>query len=251
MTVESAVLLGLSMAVAAGTGLLLVGTPARWLADTADAEAVTGSRAFRPVLLVLAGIVIAGLAAFLVPVGPDWTAIAPGSGTEFVPPSLSTLDLVLMALVLGTTAGATPVLVVADLVVRRLPDRIMYPLIGVFVLACGLGIGLGSSTSWWFGLVGAVCGLLLFGGLHLLGRALHRPTMGLGDVKLAVVVAGVSSLISPWAPALVLVITMLVAGAWAIVAGARAGSLHQTTIAFGPAMLTGLWVGSVSARFVL
>ncbi|MBR7502561.1 hypothetical protein KCW65_20930, partial [Mycobacterium tuberculosis] len=81
MTVESAVLLGLSMAVAAGTGLLLVGTPARWLADTADAEAVTGSRAFRPVLLVLAGIVIAGLAAFLVPVGPDWTAIAPGSGT--------------------------------------------------------------------------------------------------------------------------------------------------------------------------
>ena len=75
--------------------------------------------------------------------------------------------------------------------------------------------------------------------------------MGLGDVKLAVVVAGVSALISPWAPALVLVVTMLVAGVWAIVAGVRAGSLHRTTIAFGPAMLTGLWVGSVSARFVL
>lgn len=253
MTVESAVLTGLAAAVAAVIGLVLVTAPARWLADPADTAAVTGSRAFRPVPLVLVGIAVAGIAGLLFPLPgpPSWTAVAPGSGTVFVPPSLSTLDLVLTALVLGTTAAATPVLIVSDLLVRRLPDRIMYPLIGLFVLSCVLGIVLGTAPMWWFGLIAAACGLLLFGGLHLLGRVMRRPTMGLGDVKLAVVVAGVAGLHSPWAPVLVLVVTMALAGVWAIVAGLRAGSLRGTTIAFGPAMLTGMWVGSVSARFVL
>ena len=251
----AALLIVVAMALAALTAVLLVTTPARWLHDASHSAEVTGSRAFRPWLLVLIGVLIAGAAA--VSVASDlltalaWTATAPGSGTTFAPPAPNSVDLALTVFLLGAVAGATPVLIVTDLLVRRLPDRIVYPLIGLTCAAIVTGILLGASPRWWFALAWAAAGLALFGGLHLLGRVLRRPTMGLGDVKLAFVVAGIAGLADPWAPALVLVLTMLIAGVWAILAGLRAGSLAGVTIAFGPAMLTGLWVGSVSAPFVL
>ncbi|WP_453984173.1 prepilin peptidase [Brevibacterium casei] len=250
----AALLIVVAMALAALTAIILVTTPARWLHDASHSTEVTGSRAFLPWLLVLIGVLIAGLAALALTLpgsAPTWTATAPGSGTTFVPPAPNWIDLALTALLLGAVAGATPVLILTDLLVRRLPDRIVYPLIGLTCAAIVAGILLGASPRWWFALAWAAAGLALFGGLHLLGRVLRRPTMGLGDVKLAFVVAGIAGLIDPWAPALVLVLTMLIAGVWAILAGLRAGRVAGVTIAFGPAMLTGLWVGSVSAPFVL
>ncbi|WP_137823954.1 A24 family peptidase [Brevibacterium sp. 2SA] len=249
--------IALTAVIAGGLAALLVATPARWLADDADFAALTGSRAFRPSLLITAAVLLAAVAAALFPIDqaiphpPEWTAHAPGSGTTLTPPHPTWIDFALTSLSLGAGAAVTPVLFVTDLQIRRLPDRIVYPLIVGLGAAFITGILIGNSTLWWFALLGAVVGILLFGAIHLVGRLVRKPTMGLGDVKLAFVVAGVSGLFSPWAPLVVLLLSVLIAGAWALIAGLRAHDLRATTIPFGPAMLSGLWLGSVGAPFVL
>ena len=56
-----------------------------------------------------------------------------------------------------------------------------------------------------------------------------------------------TGLYDPWAPPLVLVVMMLIAGVWALIGAIRARRLRGVTIAFGPAMLSGMWLG-VGAR---
>src|SRR5699024_5906006 len=75
--------------------------------------------------------------------------------------------------------------------------------------------------------------------------------MGLGDVKLAFIVFSTSALYHPWAAPVVLVVMMLIAGVWALIGAIRARRLRGVNIAFGPALLSGMWLGSVLARFVL
>lgn len=87
----------------------------------------------------------------------------------------------------------------------------MYPLIGAELLVLALGSLLGESQMWVLALIAGGAGVLFFGILHLIGRVMHARTMGLGDVKLAFVVFGVPTLFSVWAPALVLIIMMLIA----------------------------------------
>lgn len=250
-------LIGLTLAVSAATGVVLARGTHRWLADDEQLELLTRSRSFRRWWLVAGGIVIAAVAVLLFPSASvlaaetGWSAYAPRSGATFAPPTANALDPILLSLSLGTAAAATPFLFVVDILVHRLPDRIVYPLIGVELLICIVGAAFGGSRIWVLGLIAGGAAALFFGILHLIGRLLHARTMGLGDVKLAFIVFLTPTLFSPWAPALVFVIMMLIAGAAALIAAASRRSLAGTTIAFGPAMLSGMWFGAVLSPILL
>ncbi|GAA1951627.1 hypothetical protein GCM10009689_35970 [Brevibacterium antiquum] len=252
--------IGVSAVISAGLGILLARSASWWLADDDHAAVLVKTRLYRPLPLAILGIVLAVAAALLFP------AAAAGSGTMSDAGSMSeagsmsgaahladigSVDGLLLALSLSAAAAATPFLAVVDIVVHRLPDRIVYPLIGIELLTFVLGQLLGESAIWGLGLIAGGAGVLLFGVLYLSGRVMHARTMGLGDVKLAFLVFGMPALFSPWAPALVFIIMMLIAGVAALLAAAAKRSLKATTIAFGPAMLSGMWVGSVLAPILL
>lgn len=104
---------------------------------------------------------------------------------------------------------------------------------------------------WFWSFFAGFLGLGAFAALHLMGRLLGVRTMGLGDVKLAFIVFAVPGLFDPWAPALVLVAMMLISGVWALIGTIRAGRVRGVTIAFGPAMLSGMWLGCLFAPILL
>lgn len=244
--------IGVTAVIAAGLGVLLVCCRTWWLADDGHAAVLARTRLFRPLHLAILGTGLAIAAALLF---PDTSTILGSSLTDSggADPGgdFGTFDQLLLALSLGAAAAATPFLFVVDIVVHRLPDRIVYPLIGVELLALVLGLLLGESPVWGLGLVAGGAGVLFFGVLYLMGRVMHARTMGLGDVKLSFVVFCVPTLFSAWAPALVFIIMMLIAGIGALVSAAAKRSLRATTIAFGPAMLSGMWFGSVLAPILL
>lgn len=227
--------LALTIFVALAGGLVLARSTRWWLADDSRLTLVTGRR--RSPWTAVIGVILAAGAAMLFPFD---TGSAPNPA-----------DFILTAFVLGFVAAATPILISVDIRIRRLPDRIVYPLILLILAALVLGTVAGGRLNWYTGLIAGIAATVLFLALHLLGRLLRTRTMGLGDVKLAFVVFALAGLYDPWAPALVLIAMMLIAGLWALIAAVRKRRLAGTTIAFGPAMLSGMWLGSVFARFVL
>lgn len=250
-------LIGLSILISAAAGLILARTVAAWLADDAQLELISRVRPVRGPWLVIAGICIAAAAALLfpsgqvIPVDTGFTAYAPLSGTTFDPTAPNPADIILLALVLGVVAAATPFLIVVDIHVHRLPDRLVYPLIVVCLLTMVLGSLIGESRIWFIGLIAGLGAAAVFGLVHLIGRLMRMRTMGLGDVKLAFVVFSTAGLFDLWAPGLAFIVIMFIAGIWALIAAAVKRSLKATTIAFGPAMLSGMWVGSVVSPFLL
>ena len=206
---------------------------------------------------MLGGLVIAAVAALvftltvLAPLETGWSAHAPMSGETFAPDQPNSADRIISALLLGLASGATPFLITADVSLRRLPDRINIPL---SLLALGLiitGSVLGELPMWFTAFFAGLVALVFFIALHLFGRLLRARTMGLGDVKLAFIVFAVAGLFDLWAPALVLVVMMLIAGVWALVGAVRARRIRGVTIAFGPAMLSGMWLGCLFAPILL
>lgn len=206
---------------------------------------------------MLGGLVIAAVAALvftltvLAPLETGWSAHAPLSGETFAPDQPNSADRIISALLLGLASGATPFLITADLSVRRLPDRIVIPLSLVAVGLLITGSVLGELPMWFWSFFAGILGLVAFAALHLVGRLLGVRTMGLGDVKLAFIVFAVPGLFDPWAPALVLVAMMLISGVWALIGAIRAGRVRGVTIAFGPAMLSGMWLGCLFAPILL
>lgn len=226
--------IGVSVLIAVVVGLVLARTLRTWIADDAHAAVLEGSRG--NVGLVIVGTLIAAIGSLALPVGEALKTPADHIGT---------------ALLLGAVAGATPFLVRADVLVRRLPDRIVWPLIGIGLVTAVVASVLGGSSVWFLVLFAGVTATLLFAGLHLLGRAMNARTMGLGDVKLAFVVFSTATLFDPFAPALALVAMMLISGIWALIGAIRAGRVRGVTIAFGPAMLSGMWLGCLFAPILL
>lgn len=250
--------IGVSVVISAGLGILLARSTSWWLADDDHAAVLAKTRLYHPLPLAILGIVLAVAAALLFPAATAGSMSDAGSMSEAGSMSgaaqladIGSVDRLLLALSLSAAAAATPFLAVVDIVVHRLPDRIVYPLIGTELLTFVLGQLLGETAIWGLGLIAGGAGVLLFGVLYLSGRVMHARTMGLGDVKLAFLVFGVPAMFSPWAPALVFIIMMLTAGIAALLAAAAKRSLKATTIAFGPAMLSGMWVGSVLAPILL
>lgn len=251
------VMVGLAVLISIVAGLALAHGTRWWLADETQLHSLESSQAYRRPMLIAVGVVIAAAAAPLFPTAAvlpnmtGWTAYAPASGTTFTPSDPNVFDPLLLAVVLGLCSAATPFLVVVDLLVRRLPDRIVLPLIALVALSCLLGAAFGQPHIWIVGLFAGIGATVFFGLLHLIGRLLRTSTMGLGDVKLSFIVFTVAGLYSPWSPALVLVIMMLIAGLVALAAIVSKGRLRGTSIAFGPSMLSGMWLGSVLSPFLL
>ncbi|WP_166972108.1 prepilin peptidase [Brevibacterium atlanticum] len=252
-----AMVIGLTVLIALAVALVLARTTRFWLNDDTQLERLENSTLSPAWVPVLAGLVLAAVAAWAFPAhqivvgNGGWSAYAPLSGATFTPPQPNSADRIGTACFLGLGAGTTPVLFTTDVVVRRLPDRIVLPttLLGLAVII--IGSVLGASHMWFTAFFSGTIALIAFGLLHLLGRLLRRRTMGLGDVKLSFIVFATAGLYDPWAPALVLVAMMVIAGVWALVGVVRARRLRGVTIAFGPAMLSGMWLGSVTAPFVL
>src|SRR5699024_4855793 len=196
------------------------------------------------------GIVIAAVAAWFLPVDTVLSGAAGRAEAAYqsaavgaVPAVSESVDHLAAALILGSVAGVTPFLIRVDVLVHRLPDRLVYPLIGICFAAAALASFLGSSLVWSSALIIGTVATLAFAAIHLLGRVLGARTMGLGDVKLAFIVFSTSALYHPWAAAVVLVVMMVIAGVWALIGAVRARRLHGVNIAFGPAMLSGMWLG--------
>lgn len=252
-----AMVIGLTVLIALAVGLVLARTTRFWLNDESQLERLEKSTISRAWVPVLAGLVLAAVASWAFPlhqiVAGDggWSAYAPLSGTTFTPPQPNSADRIGTACFLGLVAGTTPFLFTTDILVRRLPDRITLPttLLGLAVII--IGSVLGASHMWFTAFFAGTIALIAFGLLHLLGRLLRRRTMGLGDVKLSFIVFAAAGLFDPWAPAVVFVAMMLIASVWALLGVLRARRLRGVTIAFGPAMLSGMWLGSVTAPFVL
>ncbi|WP_309130125.1 A24 family peptidase [Brevibacterium sp.] len=224
----------LTLVISAATGLLIARGMRWWIADADHADLLAASRWYRPGVLTITGAVLGGGVAFLYPTSAGWG-----------------IDIVLLSLILGASAAATPFLFIVDVLVHRLPDRLLYPLIGLELAVLILGGQSGDRSIWVSALVAAIAATAFFGLLYLAGRLVHARTLGLGDVKLAFVVGAATGVHSVWALAGVFVVTMIIAGSVSLIAAARAGSLRGTVIAFGPAMLSGMWLGSVVHRFLL
>ena len=255
-------IIGVTVLIALATGLVVSRSAGAWIADPAHTAVFERSGAAGRVRTIVTGIAIAAVAAWFLPVGTVLSG-ATGQADAAQPPAAAattagavsavsgSVDHIAAALILGTVAGATPFLIRVDVLVHRLPDRLVYPLIGICFTAAALASFLGSSLLWSPALIIGVVATLAFAAIHLLGRVLGARTMGLGDVKLAFIVFSTSALYHPWAAPVVLVVMMLIAGVWALIGAIRARRLRGVNIAFGPAMLSGMWLGSVLARFVL
>lgn len=186
-------------------------------AGTRRVPGVSGGTARALLLSVLAGVAFAVVAARLLP-DPQRRYALPAF-------------LVLAA------AGAA--LVVIDLDVRRLPDRITlpaYPVLAVLLVAASLAGGGPDAVP---GLVRAGVGALGSAAFYALLAVLPGSQLGFGDVKLA----GLLGLALGWLswPALVIgVVLGFVAAAvplLVLMVAGRAG--WRTRIPFGPAMLAG------------
>ncbi|MFP3398129.1 prepilin peptidase [Brevibacterium sp. SIMBA_078] len=249
--------IGVTVLAALACGLILAVTPRTWLNDSAHLQRWQSSRWARgPGPMLLGPIIAAAVAVVftlfvLAPLETGWSAYAPLDGATFAPDQPNSADRILSALLLGLVSGATPFLISADLSVRRLPDRIVIPLSLVAVGLLITGSVLGELPMWFWSFFAGILGLVAFAALHLVGRLLGVRTMGLGDVKLAFIVFAVPGLFDPWAPALVLVAMMLISGVWALIGAIRAGRVRGVTIAFGPAMLSGMWLGCLFAPILL
>lgn len=240
--------IGLTILIAAAAGLALARSRRLWLNDAEHLARWTASRLARGPVPVICGIV---LAAAVTAIFASTVLLTGPSLSVSSSPVPNSADRILSAFFLGLVSAATPFLIIADILVRRLPDRIVFPLSAAGLILLIVGSVLGTSTMWFAAFFSGLAALAFFTALHLFGRVLRMQTMGLGDVKLAFIVFAVAGLFDPWAPALVLVMMMLIAGVWALIGAARARRIRGVTIAFGPAMLSGMWLGSVLAPIVL
>jgi leader peptidase (prepilin peptidase)/N-methyltransferase len=126
-------------------------------------------------------------------------------------------------------------LALADARDRLLPDRFTLPLDGI-VLVLGSAAAILVQDWGMLGRVWACAGLAaaLFLAVHLV----NPDTLGFGDVKLAPALGALTGLLSWGHPLLALVLTVLVAGIYALWVMIRTRN-PRAHIAFGPAMLLG------------
>lgn len=193
----------------------------------------------------------------LVAAGVALAVIAPAALRILAPAAVSpTAATVLPALCLGLTvgaaAGATPFLLWIDLRIRRLPDRIVLPLI-VLTTAGLLGAwATGASTPIVGGhsplsavVIGALSGLLVLI-VSILGGRGRGLAIGLGDVKLAVVLGSLTAPVGTGAVLAAFVVAQLCALCEAVVRVAVLRQGMATRIAYGPHLLLGMWTGPLA-----
>jgi len=132
-------------------------------------------------------------------------------------------------------ALATPVLWRVDVAERRLPNALVLP-IGALTLASLVAVGL-ANNAMPLDAVATMAGTFLFFLILSIGGG-----MGMGDVKLAVVLAGVLALVRVDAVLAAAIIAFVSGGVAALVVHVR---FRQRSIPFGPFLLIGYWAALV------
>ena len=185
------------------------------------------------------GLVVAWIAGFFMPL--------------FMSRTLADLPLVIA---LGVFAGATGWLYWIDATIRRLPNRIVFPVTAIMVLAFLLSLILGvnqdsaimnglwakSGTPALSGLVSAGVLVAVFAIIYLVGMLFNASTVGMGDVKLAIPVGLVAGCLNPWG----LLVAIIVMNVTAIIHWLKKRWEQKPgAIAYGPHMLTGGWAAAI------
>ncbi|PRZ09704.1 leader peptidase (prepilin peptidase)/N-methyltransferase [Isoptericola sp. CG 20/1183] len=147
------------------------------------------------------------------------------------------------ALAVAAVAGVA--LGVVDAATHRLPDAVTYPTTAVVgLLLAGAALAGDAGDAGMRALAGALC----LGGGYLLLHLASPSGLGLGDVKLAVLLGLVSGWYGwpvLWAAA---VLPFLLGGVAALVLIGARRATRRTAIAFGPCMLAGTALALTAAR---
>lgn len=236
---------------AAAVASLLTGRLAWFIADDAGMRLLRPRPGVRPLdgVLVLAAVLLATAAPGALRAIAT-AAEVPAAGVPSPPdPAGGLLPALCLGVAVGAVAGATPHLLWIDLRIRRLPDRIVLPLIGV--TAAGL-LGAraaggpapipGGHDPLTALLIGVAAGLLVLL-VSILGGRGRGLAIGLGDVKLAVVLGALTGLAGTGAVLAAFVVAQVCALCEALV---RVAVLRQglaARIAYGPHLLIGMWTG--------
>src|SRR5699024_10675969 len=131
-------IIGVTVLIALATGLVVSRSAGAWIADPAHTAVFERSGAAGRVRTIVTGIAIAAVAAWFLPVGTVLSgatgqaeAAYQSAAVGAVPAVSESVDHLAAALILGSVAGVTPFLIRVDVLVHRLPDRLVYPLIGI------------------------------------------------------------------------------------------------------------------------
>lgn len=144
-------------------------------------------------------------------------------------------------------AASSVALVLIDLDTRRLPDVVIWPSLGVGLLAFLVAWPLGAD-SW--ALPRALAGMAIMFACYFLIRFIRPDGMGGGDVKLAAVAGfylgwlGWGALVVGWLSG------FIVGAVFVIALMVLKRATRGTAVAFGPWLLVGTWIGIVGGTVV-
>ena len=135
---------------------------------------------------------------------------------------------------LAWLALVTPSLVVFDLRLRRLPNVLVVPGFGAAVIdGCWAGISSGELPVAALATTSIVAVVMLV--LNLVGG------LGMGDVKLSIVMVGCLSLVSPLLAVSALMLAFFLGGGYSAVLLLSRRGHRGRRIAFGPVLLVAFW----------
>lgn len=203
-----------------------------------------------PVVAVLAGIVVGGVAALLAPWArrlaereSRWSSRAAltilgavaGTGAALV------ADGVVELVTFAAFALGCSLLVALDLACHRLPDIVTVPTAAVLVA------GLLVASSWtgsWSDLVRALLSGLVLGAAFLALALISPRSLGLGDVKLAALLGLFLGWFGWPAVAVAVIATFLLGGLTALLLVLSRRATRSTELAFGPWLVLGAAVAA-------
>jgi leader peptidase (prepilin peptidase)/N-methyltransferase len=136
-------------------------------------------------------------------------------------------------------AAASTVLILVDLAEKRLPNAVVFPTLGVVAL---LLVPATWAVGTWWPLLWALVGSAAMFAVYFLLALISPSSMGMGDVKLALVVGLLVGWFGMNAWLVALVGAFVVGGVIALIAlGLRRVTLRGS-IPFGPSMLAGAFI---------
>ncbi|GAA1179279.1 prepilin peptidase [Nesterenkonia xinjiangensis] len=151
-----------------------------------------------------------------------------------------------MVLLLGGMVFAVCAIALSfiDLTEHRLPNRILYPWAAVTAgMLLVVSVLLGDIP----GLLRGIGAGLLWGVLFLIARLAHPPSIGMGDVKLAVVLGLYTGFLGWATVAAAVLLSFLLAGAVALVLLLTRQADRRTRLPFGPFLILGTAIAMIAA----
>lgn len=133
-------------------------------------------------------------------------------------------------------AAASTVLALVDLAEKRLPNAVLFPVLGVIAV---LLVPASWAAGTWWPLAWAALGALAMFAIYLLLALVSPSSMGMGDVKLALVIGLLAGWFGFDAWLIALFAAFAVGGLAALVALALRRATLRSSIPFGPSMLAG------------